>query len=59
MARSAAVPGSRVPTASPEITLAHYYDLILADPMSAVKALDERKAAGLSQIVTDYHALLK
>ena len=53
-AAKSAVPST--PSAPPEITPARCYDTLLADPASAIKALDVTKAAGLTRIIADYLA---
>ena len=45
-----------VAVAPQEITLARCYEVLLADTQSAVAALDDEKAAGLSGLVRDYLA---
>ncbi len=49
----------RAPAASSEISADRCYDILLANPKSAVAALDDTKAAGLSRILEDYHAIQK
>ncbi len=39
------------------MTPTHCYEMLLADPVRAVQALDEKSAAGLSKIVADYLAI--
>lgn len=46
-------------SAPQEITLADCYQRVLADPVQAVRALDDERAAGLSRILADYLAARK
>ncbi len=48
------VPG--VAVAPPEITLADCYQRVLADPAQAVRALNDKRVAGLFRIMADYLA---